>query len=81
MAASRAAGDDLKDRLVLVRHFAADEAGPRQIAVDSARLIELGPQIDENEIALADGAIAVGSGRVVRIAAVRADARRWADDR
>ncbi len=52
----------------------ADEAGPRQIAVHGTRLIELGPQVDEDEIAFADGTVAASSGSVVRIAAVRTDA-------
>ena len=68
------ASHDLKDRLVLLGNLSADEAGPCQIAVDGTRFVELGPQVDEDEIAFADGTVAVGAGSVVRIAAVRADA-------
>src|SRR5205823_11454996 len=66
-------GHDREDIRVLPRHFFADEARPRQIAVYTVRLIALGPQVDEHEVVFADRRIAGRSGRVVRIAAVRAD--------
>ena len=78
MAASRACGHDPEDLLVLGRDLLADEADPRQIAVDGPRFVQLGPQVDEDEIALFHRRIVGAGGRlVVRVAAVRADA----DDR
>ena len=59
----------------------ADEAGPRQVAVDGPRPVALGPQVDQHEVALADRRVAARRRLVVRVAAVRADARRSAGDR
>ena len=55
---------------MVLRHLGADEGDARQIAVDGPRLVELGPQIDEHEIAGADDAVLAGRRTVMRIAAV-----------
>lgn len=69
------AGDDGEDFLIFFRDGGTDEGDPGEVAVDSARAVELGPEVEEDEVALADGGI-VGSGLgfEVGIAAVRADA-------
>ena len=64
---------DVEDLRVLVGDVVADKRSPRQIAVDGSRLIDLGPEIDEHEIALANRAFGPLSRLVVRIAAMRAD--------
>src|SRR5262249_4224358 len=65
--------DDAEPGLVLRRHRFPDEAGPRQVAVDGARLPQLRPQVDEHEVAFADDARIARLRLVVRVAAVRAD--------
>src|SRR5262249_32629060 len=64
------AGHDLKDRLVLFGNAIADEADAGQVAVDASGLVELGPEVDQDEIAAADRRVGFGVGLVVRIAAV-----------
>src|SRR6516164_4715971 len=52
------------------RHRAAGKGDPGQIAVDRARLIAFGPQIDEHETFLSHYRVPAGDRLVVRIAAV-----------
>src|SRR5262249_11933424 len=49
--------DYLENLRVLGRDIAADESGPSQVAVDRPGPIELGPEIDEDEVALVNHAI------------------------
>src|SRR5439155_22673891 len=44
-------GHDVEDLDVAIGDGVADEGGPGEIAVDGAGLIELAPEIDEDEIA------------------------------
>src|SRR5205085_7002411 len=66
-------GDDAEDLTMAGRHLGAGERSPGQVAVNRARPIALGPQVDEHKIARANGSIAAWTRRVVRIAAVRVD--------
>jgi len=67
-------GDDLEDGGVLLGDGLADEADAGQVAVDAAGPVHLGPEVDQDEVALADLGVAAGHGLVVRVAAVGADA-------
>ncbi len=66
-------GDDLKNLGVLRWHRFSDEAHSRQIAVDGPGPFELGPQVDQHEIAFADQRPLARPRFVMRIARVRAD--------
>ncbi len=73
MAASRAQGDDLKDVAVRFRYALADVTDTCEVAVDAARTVQLGPEVDEDEIAGRDRrVVGAGGGLEVGIAAVRA---------
>src|SRR6201993_2557059 len=65
--------NDLKNFALLVRWRLANVSSPRNVVVDSPRRIFLAPDIEQDEIALADRGRAFGVGFVVRIAAVRVD--------
>ena len=73
MAASRARATIWKISSYFRRDRGADEADAGQVAVDGAGLVELGPEVDQDEVALADRGVVVGPGLVMRVAAVRAD--------
>src|SRR5437868_15494641 len=47
-----------------------DDPGPGNVVEDGVRLIQLGPHIQQDEIAFADGSALFCAGSVVRIAAV-----------
>ena len=64
MAASRAPRHDAEDLAHLVAGLVAAEAGPGDVVVDRAGLVELGPHIEQHEVAAADRArsfVSVGS--------------------
>ena len=55
--------------------FAADDAGPGDVVADGGGVVgELGPDVDEDEVAGADGLGACGGGFVVRVGGVGAGA-------
>ena len=59
------AADGVKDELLFLRGLAADDAGPGDVVEDAGRRVETAPDIDEEEVALADGRGALGGGLVV----------------
>src|SRR5207249_68929 len=66
-------GDDLENLRVLLRHGRADETGPGQVAVNRARLVKLPPEINQNEIAFVNDAVATGLRLIMGITAMRTD--------
>src|SRR6185436_11150983 len=66
-------GDDAEDLAMLRAWLGADEGGPGQVAVDGPRLVELGPQVHQDEVALLDRRVTPLPWRIMWIAAVRAD--------
>src|SRR5262245_6313869 len=66
-------GNYLENLLELIRDLFSNETGPGEIAVNRTRLVQLCPQIDQNEIAFADSSRRAGFRLVVRIATVRTD--------
>src|SRR5262249_22369517 len=75
-------GDDAEDLLVLFGSLGPDVTHLREIAVDRARPIDLGPEIDQHQASFANLAIGPGDRRIVRVARVRslADDRRMVRD-
>jgi len=57
--------DGLKHKLLALGRRAANDAGPRDVVVNRVGPVELAPDIDEQEVALADGRGVVGAGIVV----------------
>ncbi len=69
-----AAGHDVENLLLAVGGRGVADADPGDVRVDARGRLLLGPQVDEQEIALADGRGAVRPGLVMRIGAVGVDA-------
>jgi len=69
--ASRA--NDLEDLLVAVRNRGVEETGPGDIPVDGPRQSPLRPDVEQEEVAAADGSSILAVGHVVRVGAVRVD--------
>ncbi len=65
---------DLKDLFIFLGDLGADKAGPGEVAIDRSRFVELGPEIDQDEVALADDAIGTRLRLVMGVAAMRSDA-------
>src|SRR6185369_3333294 len=74
VAGARDVGEDL---VLAVGGRGSTDAAPGDVGVDARRLLLLGPQVDEQEVAGLDGFAVAGTGLVVRIGAVGVDA----DDR
>ena len=63
-------GHDFENSFELFWNAIADEADARQIAIDTARAIHLGPEIDEDEVAVFNGNVCGSRGLKMGIAAV-----------
>ena len=59
----------LEDLLLARRGRAADDAGPGDVVVDAGGRVNAAPDINEDEVALADRGGALGGGLVVRVGA------------
>ena len=66
--------DGRKDESAPSLRFAADDAGPGDVVKDAAGLVETAPDIDEEEVAFADGRGVLGGGLVVLVGGVGVDA-------
>ncbi len=65
--------DGGEDELLAVGGFAVDDAGPGDVVPDGGGVVgELAPDVDEDEVAGADGAGVGGGGLVVRVGGVGA---------
>src|SRR5688572_29801300 len=65
---------DLEDLAMAIAGGLADEAAPGDVVEDGAGLDELGPDVEQNEVAFLDGLRGGGTRLVVRVAAVRVHA-------
>ncbi len=59
-------GDDPENLFAFRRNLGADESHPREIAVNSAWPIELGPEVDQHQVARCDRCIAANDRLIVR---------------
>src|SRR6266481_1642088 len=67
--------DGVEDELFAFGGLAVDDSGPGDVVPDGGGLVgELGPDVDEDEVAFADGAGVGGSGFVVGVGGVGAGA-------
>ena len=66
--------DGLKDELLPGAGLAANDAGPGDVVVDGAGLVDAAPDVDEDKVALADGGGELGGGLIVGVGAIGVDA-------
>src|SRR5207245_11396020 len=59
-----------KDFGVLLRHRATQEANPGDVVIDAAGRLRLAPDVEQEQVALANRRRAVRFGLIVRVAAV-----------
>src|ERR1019366_4928185 len=66
--------DGFEDELLFGAGLAADDAGPGDVVVDGFWRVDTRPDVDEEEVAFADGGGVVGGGLVVGVRTVGIDA-------
>src|SRR5262249_702890 len=67
-------GHDVEDLRVHLGYLLANECDAGKVPVDRARLVELGPEINQHKVAGADGRVVLSRRSIMRIARVRTDA-------